>query len=111
MSISTKFGRNYVATMYGKVLEELTCSLNFTLKIVTELNEHGLWNKENRSWSGVMGEIVSGRADLGIADMSMTSFRVRFVDFTLPLIISRNTLYIKQPGICGVKWLGYFQVI
>ncbi|XP_011880266.1 PREDICTED: glutamate receptor 1-like [Vollenhovia emeryi] len=95
--------------MYGKVLEELTYSLNFTLNVVSQMGEHGLWNRQNRTWSGVMGEIVSGRADFAIADMSMTSFRVGHVDFTLPLIISRNSLYIKEPGICGVKWLGYFQ--
>lgn len=111
MSVSTQFAGNYVASMYGRVLEELTYSLNFTLRIVSELNEHGIWNTQNQTWSGVMGEIISGRADFAIADMSMTSFRVHYVDFTLPLIISRNSLYIKQPGICGVKWLGYFQVI
>lgn len=111
MSISTKFAGDYVASMYGRVLEELTYSLNFTSTVVSELSEHGIWNQQNQTWSGVMGEIVSGRADFAIADMSMTSLRVRYVDFTLPLIISRNNLYIKEPGICGVKWLGYFQVI
>lgn len=111
MSVSTKFAGNYVASMYGRVLEELVSSLNFTLMIVSEMSEHGMWNQQNQTWSGAMGEIVSGRADFAIADMSMTSFRVRYVDFTLPLIISRNSLYIKEPGICGVKWLGYFQVI
>ncbi|TGZ47859.1 Glutamate receptor 1 [Temnothorax longispinosus] len=109
-SVMTKFAGNYVASMYGKILEELTYSLNFTLKIVSQMSEHGLWDEQNQAWSGVMGEIVAGRADFAIADMSMTSFRVRFVDFTLPLIISRNTLYFKEPGICGVKWLGYFQL-
>lgn len=100
-----------MASMYGKVLEELTYSLNFTLKIVAEMSEHGVWSEQNQTWSGVMDEIVSDRADFAIADMSMTSLRVRYVDFTLPLIISRNNLYIREPGICGVKWLGYFQVI
>lgn len=99
-----------MAGLYGKVLDELTDSLNFTLDIVSEVNEHGMWNGENRTWSGVMGEVVSGRADFAIADMSMTSLRIQYVDFTLPLIISRNSLFIKEPGICGVKWLGYFQV-
>ncbi|XP_014467502.1 PREDICTED: uncharacterized protein LOC106740710 [Dinoponera quadriceps] len=108
-SVSPKYTESYVGGLYGKVLDELTCSLNFTLDVVSEVNQHGLWNKKNKTWSGVMGEIVSGRADFAIADMSMTSLRVRYVDFTLPLIISRNDLYVKEPGICGVKWQGYFQ--
>ncbi|KAM0735653.1 Glutamate receptor 3 [Formica fusca] len=108
--ISSRFGtRNYVGSLYEKVVEELTHSLNFSLDIVSELDEYGMWNPKNHSWSGVMNEIVSGRADFAIADMSMTSFRVRYVDFTLPLIISKNSLFIREPGVCGVKWLGYFQ--
>ncbi|XP_072757304.1 glutamate receptor 1-like [Anoplolepis gracilipes] len=111
IQISSSFGvGNYVGNLYGKVLDELTHSLNFSLDIVSILNDHGMWNNENLSWSGVMNEIVSGRADFAIADMSMTSFRVRYVDFTLPLIISKNSLFIRQPGICGVKWLSYFQM-
>ncbi|XP_012235251.1 glutamate receptor U1-like [Linepithema humile] len=100
---------NYVANLYGKVLQELQYSLNFTLKIVSELDDHGTYDFENNIWSGVMGEIVSGRADFAIADMSMTSLRIKDVDFTLPLIVSKNSLFIKEPAICGVKWLGYFQ--
>ncbi|XP_070526523.1 glutamate receptor 3-like isoform X2 [Cardiocondyla obscurior] len=107
--VTVKFAGNYVATMYGKVLEELTYSLNFTLNIVSKMDDHGLWDYETRTWTGVMGEIVSGHADFAVADMSMTSFRVRHVDFTLPLIISKISLYIKEPAVCGVKWLGYFQ--
>lgn len=100
-----------MGSLYEKVVEELTHSLNFSVDIVSKLDEHGMWNPKNHSWSGVMNEIVSGRADFAIADMSMTSFRVRYVDFTLPLIISKNSLFIREPGVCGVKWLGYFQVI
>lgn len=110
-SVSLRHSESYVAGLYGKVLDELAYSLNFTLVIVSEEVEHGLWNKKNGTWSGVMGEVVSGRADFAIADMSMTSLRVHFVDFTLPLIISKNNLYIKESGFCGVEWFGYFQVI
>ncbi|RLU16068.1 ObirIr14 [Ooceraea biroi] len=107
--LSSMYSGNYVANLYGKVLDELTYSLNFTLDIVSEVNGNGLWNRQNNTWSGVMAEIVSGRADFAIADMSMTSLRIRYVDFTLPLIISRNSLFIKEPDMCGVKWFGYLQ--
>ncbi|KYN19532.1 Glutamate receptor 1, partial [Trachymyrmex cornetzi] len=108
-SLSSTIDGNQVATIYGKVLEELTSSLNFTVKIVSQINEHGVQNRQTLIWSGVMGKIVSGRADFAVADMSLTSLRKRYVDFTMPLIVSRINLYIKEPGICGVKWIGYFQ--
>lgn len=97
--------------LYNKVLIELTHALNFTLKIVKEVDEHGMWKHKGLGWSGAMGEVVSGHADFVIADMTMTSLRIRDVDFTLPLIISRDKLFIKEPTICGVKWFGYFQVL
>ncbi|XP_018371881.1 PREDICTED: uncharacterized protein LOC108766848 [Trachymyrmex cornetzi] len=100
---------NQMATMYTKVLEELTSHLNFTMNIVSQKLEHGMRNRQTLIWSGVMGEIVYDRADFAIADMALTSFRICFVDFTLPLIVSKINLYIKEPGICGVKWIGYFQ--
>ncbi|KAG5331159.1 GLR1 protein, partial [Acromyrmex charruanus] len=108
-SLFSTIDGNQVATMYGKVLEELMSSLNFTVKIVSQINEHGIQNRQTLIWTGVMGKIVSGRADFAVADMSLTSLRKRYVDFTLPLIVSRINLYIKEPGICGVKWIGYFQ--
>jgi ABC-type amino acid transport substrate-binding protein len=110
MSLLSLHSGDYVTNLYKKVMNELACSLNFTLDIVSEMDEYGMW-KSNDTWSGVMGEIVSGRADLAIADMSMTSLRVHYVDFTMPLIISRKGLFIREPELCGVKWLGYFQVI
>jgi len=101
---------DYITNLYKNVVNELAYSLNFTLDIVSQVNEYGMW-KRNNTWSGMMGEVVSGRADLAIAGMSMTSLRVRYVDFTMPLIISRNGLFIRESRLCGVKWLGYFQVI
>ncbi|KAG5331728.1 GRIA1 protein, partial [Acromyrmex charruanus] len=100
---------NQMATMYTKVFEELTSHLNFTVNIVSQKVEYGMRNRQTLIWSGVMGEIVYNRADFAIADMTLTSFRICFVDFTLPLIVNKINLYFKEPGICGVKWIGYFQ--
>jgi len=110
-SILTNFDGNYVGSMYVKMLDELKYTLNFTFKIVSQKDEYGVWNRHNHTWSGAMAEIVSGNADFAMADMSVTSFRMKYVDFTLPLIISKTCLYIREPEVCGVQWLGYFQVI
>ncbi|KYN34710.1 Glutamate receptor delta-2 subunit [Trachymyrmex septentrionalis] len=100
---------NLMATVFTKVFEELTSHLNFTVNIVSQKLEYGIRNRQTLIWSGVMGEIVYGRADFAIADVALTSFRICFVDFTLPLVVSKINLYFKEPGICGVKWIGYFQ--
>ncbi|XP_046821639.1 glutamate receptor ionotropic, delta-2-like isoform X2 [Vespa crabro] len=94
--------------MFGRILTELCVTLNCSFKIVSEVNEHGSWNAKKNTWSGAIGELYVGRADISISDFSMTSARLNVVDFTFPLLLSKNFLYIKEPKIFAIKWSSYF---
>ncbi|XP_017794077.1 PREDICTED: uncharacterized protein LOC108575709 [Habropoda laboriosa] len=51
----------------------------------------GLFGKRNGSsgtWNGIMGELVSGRAQLAFAPLSVSSHRAEVVDFTTPYFFS-----------------------
>lgn len=91
-------------------MKELSGALNFSLKIVSRMDEYGTWNPNENTWSGAIGEIYAGRADISISDFSMTSARLYVVDFTFPLIISKNCVFIKEPTKFAIKWSSYFQV-
>ncbi|KAL2712483.1 hypothetical protein V1478_018006 [Vespula squamosa] len=95
--------------VFGRVLKELCVTLNFSLKIVSKVNEYGRWNPKENTWSGAIGEIYAGRADISISDFSMTSARLNVVDFTLPLVFSKNCIFIKEPNKFAIKWSSYFQ--
>ncbi|XP_015428977.1 PREDICTED: glutamate receptor ionotropic, delta-1-like [Dufourea novaeangliae] len=93
----------------GAVVHELSKSLNFTLEVVHAMTAYGNWNEETQSWTGVIGEVVSHVVDIGVAEFSITNHRLDVVDFTLPLILSRNRVYFKKPDSSSVQWSSYFK--
>ncbi|KAL2713243.1 hypothetical protein V1478_016941 [Vespula squamosa] len=94
--------------LFGKILEELSVTLNFSFNIVSEMEEHGRWNSKKETWSGGIGELYGGRADIALAAFSMNDDRLNAVDFTLPIFISKNYLFIREPEILAIKWSSYF---
>ena len=57
--------------------------------IVVELyvapdGKFGDQDPESLEWTGAMRELIEGKADLAIGDMSITAKREQFVDFTIP---------------------------
>ncbi|XP_066598041.1 glutamate receptor ionotropic, delta-2-like isoform X2 [Prorops nasuta] len=94
---------------FGTIIKDLCELLNFTVKIVSQVSEYGRYDWKRDKWSGAIGEIVEKRADIGIGDFSMTSYRMDVVDFTFPLKMSPNRIYYKQPSF-GIKWSSYFKV-
>ncbi|XP_011142833.2 glutamate receptor ionotropic, delta-1-like [Harpegnathos saltator] len=98
-----------VAGFLGALLLELSKVINFKMQLLDQMEAYGSWNQQTELWTGVVGQLVADQADLGVGEFSVTPHRLDVVDFTLPLIYSRNRLYIKQPDRSDVHWLGYFQ--
>ncbi|KAG7206803.1 hypothetical protein KM043_000712 [Ampulex compressa] len=93
----------------GLVLIELSRVMNFRMEILDSVEAYGSWLEEEQAWSGVIGQLVDNKADLGAAEFTVTNHRLTVVDFTLPLLLSRNRLYIKEPVGFAVQWSGYFK--
>ncbi|GFS04375.1 glutamate receptor [Elysia marginata] len=49
------------------------------------------------SWNGMIGELLSGQADLAIASLTITEVRERFVDFSKPFMDLGTSIMIKKP--------------
>lgn len=95
----------------GLLMIELSKVMNFTMEILDPFNSYGSWSHTQNVWTGVIGHLVSDKADIGVSEFTITSGRLNVIDFTLPLIESRNRLYFKQPSGSDVQWSGYFKVI
>ncbi|XP_076640729.1 glutamate receptor ionotropic, delta-2 isoform X2 [Halictus rubicundus] len=93
----------------GAVVEELSISLNFTMNVSDPLDSYGNFNEETKTWTGVIGELVTNMVDIGVADFSMTNHREDVVDFTLPLILSRIKVYFRKPDSSAVRWAAYIK--
>lgn len=95
---------------FSRAVNELEKYLNFTLDIVTEELEFGSFNVTTKCWNGAFRLVASGEVDIGLSDFSMTNFRLDYVDYTVPIITTRDCLYFKQPEMSAVKWLAYYKV-
>ncbi|KAL2713236.1 glutamate receptor 1-like isoform X1 [Vespula squamosa] len=94
--------------IYGNIFRELCISLNFSIDIVSEVKEYGRWNPKEKTWSGAIAEIYYGRADISLSDFSMTNARLNAIDFTVPVLISKECLFFQKPEIFAIKWSSYF---
>lgn len=96
--------------IYGNIFKELCATLNFSVEIVSEVEEHGRWNPKEMTWSGAIAELYAGRADISLSEFSMTNDRLNAVDFTHPVLISKDYLFFREPEIFAIKWSSYFLV-
>ena len=53
----------------------------------------------NGSWSGVMGELVSRRANMSVFPLTLTATREPFIDSTLPFIDAGYAMLIQVWGV------------
>lgn len=84
--------------------------MNFTITEIVKDSRFGSFGSSPKSWSGVVGQLVEQKADLGVGEFTITKNRLDVVDFTLPLVLSRNRLYIREPDGSTVQWSAYFEV-
>lgn len=96
--------------LFAKILEELSLSLNFSMTIAYKEESYGNYNETTGQWTGVIGRLHRRDVDLGVAEFTMTEQRLDTVDFTLPIMLSRNHLYMRQPEGSVLQWSAYFRV-
>merc|ERR1719195_609171 len=68
--------------------------LDFTITLVTGYGSR----RADGSWTGMIGEILEGRADMAIGDMSINFEREQVVDFSMPFLDPGiSILYVASP--------------
>lgn len=96
---------------FGLLLIELSKVMNFTVKVLDPVDVFGGWSEQKKRWTGAIGQLVYAKADIGVSAFTITTRRLNVIDFTMPLIRSRNRLYFKQPKNSYVHWSLYLRVI
>ncbi|XP_018331081.1 glutamate receptor ionotropic, kainate 2 isoform X2 [Agrilus planipennis] len=73
---------------------------NYTIRLAPD-GRYGSYNKKTKEWDGMIKELLDQKADLAIADLTITYDREQAVDFTMPFMnLGISILYrkpIKQP--------------
>ena len=79
------------------ILEFLASNLNFTYDL--ELSRDGTWgyfDKRRGEWSGIIGDVIAGVVDIGVAPVTVNFERSKFVDFLMPIHSDKSTFVISQ---------------
>ena len=97
--LSPRLLRFWVSEMENNPIKRpdiFVLEFNFTLKWVDD-GAYGFMNKETGEWNGLMGELLAQKADLAIADLTITYEREQAVDFSMPFMNLGISILYKKP--------------
>jgi len=60
--------------------------------------KYGRYDNTTNSWNGMIGEVMKGTVDMAMADISITSYREKAVDFTVPFMHVGIGILYKKPS-------------
>ncbi|KAK2881858.1 hypothetical protein Q8A73_022368 [Channa argus] len=70
--------------------------IKYKLSIVPD-GKYGARDPETRTWNGMVGELVYGRADIAVAPLTITLVREEVIDFSKPFMSLGISIMIKKP--------------
>ncbi|CAH1176210.1 unnamed protein product [Phaedon cochleariae] len=80
------------------LIDEIAKYIGFQFVLVVRSdNNHGVFNPQSGKWTGMIGDIIEGKADLAISDLSITKDRVDPVEFTQPFMNTGIGILFHKP--------------
>uniref|UniRef100_A0A3B4A4K6 Glutamate receptor n=1 Tax=Periophthalmus magnuspinnatus TaxID=409849 RepID=A0A3B4A4K6_9GOBI len=70
--------------------------IKYKLSIVMD-GKYGARDPETKTWNGMVGELVYGRADIAVAPLTITLVREEVIDFSKPFMSLGISIMIKKP--------------
>ncbi|GFY59482.1 uncharacterized protein TNIN_436151 [Trichonephila inaurata madagascariensis] len=95
---STETGDNEFGGIEGKFLAIILKALRVSCEFVFPPDEE--WGRplENGNWTGMIGEVQRGDADIAINFIAPSAERMEIVDFSNPYAVTEVTFAIEKPG-------------
>lgn len=80
-----------------EVLKRLSIIFNFKLKIIRPRDKQFGVKLDNKTWTGLMGSLVSHESDIGVTALSITVNRAHVVDFTRAYYVETAAILLSIP--------------
>ena len=93
----------YVVELFQMILTDLDLEIDLYL---VEDGKYGIENHANKTWDGMVGDLVNGKADLAVAAITITRARLRKIEFTLPWAEGYLGVLVK-PSIWNINFLNF----
>ena len=72
--------------------EELKVSMSIQV-----IDTYGEYQESSEKWTGMVGELADGSADMAVADLTVTEARDEAIDFSIPFMSGGITILSKKP--------------
>ena len=97
---------NRIVGIEAEMLQIISRAFGFRYTLVQPASTDGLFGsrRPDGSWTGVIGMIVDGEADLAVGDISVTLERSSVVDYTYPFHIEPVSFFMLRPPALP-RWL------
>ncbi|XP_011645390.1 glutamate receptor ionotropic, kainate 2-like [Pogonomyrmex barbatus] len=79
------------------VIDHISKILEFNYTLQVETNYGKLLDNTTGKWNGMLGKIIAEEADLAITDLTITSLREKYVDFSMPIMNLGISILYKKP--------------
>ncbi|KAL0117231.1 hypothetical protein PUN28_010224 [Cardiocondyla obscurior] len=79
------------------IIQEISQILHFNYTLQVEKST-GKLIKDTKKWTGMLGKIIADEADMAITDLTITSEREEYVDFTNPFLNLGISILYKKPS-------------
>ena len=66
------------------LLMELAKKMNFDYEIIPAAGNQYGYKMSNGTWTGLVGDLISGEIDISVATLTMTTEREEVIDFVSP---------------------------
>ncbi|XP_022780986.1 glutamate receptor ionotropic, NMDA 1-like [Stylophora pistillata] len=76
--------------------------------------KYGAYNADSKEWDGMIGELLSNRADMALSALTITRMRERYVDFSFPYFHGETKLLISVTPVSvnlGIGFLTPFDAV
>ena len=87
------------------VMKKLSVDLNFTYEFVSpEDGKYGHFNETTKIWSGMVGDLLLNKVDMIAMDLTVSSQRRAYIDFTTSFLETGVSSIIKGESKTGTKF-------
>ena len=100
----------YCPDMVARMAEDMKFDYEILLPS-DDSNDFGRRDPATGEWSGLIGDLVSGRVDIAVAPMTMTSEREEVIDFVAPYFDQSGISIIHRKAVVPRSLFKFLQVL
>ncbi|KAK3794516.1 hypothetical protein RRG08_003667 [Elysia crispata] len=90
--------------------DELSRTLNFTIRYTEPPDGYWGVDEGNGTWNGMIGQVARQEVDMIVAPIGITEARESVIDFTSPFFYDDSAVILKKPDPNASKWRTYIDI-